>query len=120
MAHPVSSELRTKVVNVRRENWDVYIGRPHPMIPQDFWTNFGNPFRIGRDGDRREVVEKYRAWLFEKLRTDAELWERIHTQLAGKRLGCFCAPLPCHGDVLAEVADQGMTFLENFAMENRS
>ena len=30
---------------------------------------------------------------------------RVRDELSGKRLGCFCAPLPCHGDVLAEIAN---------------
>jgi Domain of unknown function (DUF4326) len=25
--------------------------------------------------------------------------------LRGKRLGCWCKPLPCHADILAEFAD---------------
>ncbi|PIW12451.1 MAG: hypothetical protein COW35_01440, partial [Candidatus Infernicultor aquiphilus] len=35
-------------------NYDVYIGRP---------SKWGNPFTIGKDGTRSEVIEKYRIWL---------------------------------------------------------
>ncbi len=36
-----------------------------------------------------------------------ELIEAARTELRGKRLGCWCAPLPCHGDVLSRVAEGG-------------
>src|SRR5437867_8640568 len=82
---------RTRVVHVKRAPYDVSVGRPSP---------FGNPFVIGRDGDRGAVIHKYRAWLL----AQAALVERVRRELAGKVLGCWCAPLPCHGDVLADVA----------------
>jgi len=82
------------VVHSGREKWDVYIGRP---------SRWGNPFRIGEDGTRQEVILQYRAWLWKEIRagsiTTADL-----ASLHGKRLGCYCAPLPCHGHVLAKAA----------------
>jgi hypothetical protein len=83
---------RTRVVHVKRAPYDVYVGRPSP---------FGNPFVIGRDGDRGTVIRKYRAWLL----AQPALVERARRELAGKVLGCWCAPSPCHGDVLADVAN---------------
>ncbi len=80
-----------KVVHCKREPYDVYIGRP---------SKWGNPFEIGRDGTRAEVIEKYRAWIRTQPRLLAALGE-----LKGKTLGCWCHPKPCHGDVLAELAD---------------
>jgi hypothetical protein len=44
----------TRVVHCRREKYDVYIGRP---------SKWGNPFVVGRDGNRLEVIKKYRLWL---------------------------------------------------------
>ena len=82
--------MKTTVVQ-RRQKHDVYIGRP---------SKWGNPFAIGRDGDRQQVIAKFRAWVVEQPDLMADLHE-----LRGKRLGCFCAPLACHGDVLAELAD---------------
>lgn len=81
----------TRVVNCRREPCDLFIGRP---------SQWGGPFHIGRDGNREQVVAKYREWL---IRQPALLRE-VQT-LRGKTLGCDCAPEPCHGDVLAELAD---------------
>ncbi len=75
----------------RMEAHDVFIGRP---------SKWGNPFVIGRDGTRQEVIAKYRAWIVDQPELMAALGE-----LRGKVLGCFCAPRPCHGDVLAELAN---------------
>lgn len=78
------------VVHVR-EPHDVYIGRP---------SKWGNPFRIGRDGTRQEVIEKYEVWItHRRLRYDLP-------ELRGKVVGCHCAPLPCHGDVLVRLANK--------------
>jgi hypothetical protein len=61
---------------------------------------WGNPFKVGRDGTREEVIEKFRHWIQEQ----PFLMSQLHI-LKGKRLGCYCAPLPCHGDVLVELAE---------------
>ncbi len=84
-------EKPTTVVNKRRSDYDVYIGRGSP---------WGNPFILGRDGSRAEVVAKYEKYLLGEPALMARLGE-----LKGKRLGCFCAPLACHGDVLARHAE---------------
>lgn len=82
----------TKVVNCKKSAYDVYIGRP---------SKWGNPFVIGRDGTRKEVIAKYRAWLLNQ----PALLTSIH-ELEGKTLGCFCAPKECHGDILIELANK--------------
>ena len=80
----------TGVVHCRREPFDIYIGRP---------SRWGNPFKVGRDGTREEVIAKYRTYVLSRPDLVAVLPE-----LQGKVLGCWCAPEPCHGDVLAELA----------------
>lgn len=82
----------TTVVNVKVEKCDVFIGRP---------SRWGNPFKIGRDGTREEVIEKYERYI----QTRPDLLAALPT-LKGKRLGCYCAPLACHGHVLARLADE--------------
>ena len=79
------------VVHCKRAAHDVYIGRP---------SKWGNPFVIGRDGTRDHVIARYEAWLLEQPELVAALPE-----LAGKTLGCWCAPRACHGDVLARLAN---------------
>lgn len=70
----------------------VYIGRG---------SDWGNPFEIGKDGDRAEVIEKYRNWL----RGQNDLLSRIVPELQGKDLVCYCAPKACHGDILLAIAN---------------
>jgi hypothetical protein len=84
--------VNTKVVHCKRDRYDVYIGRP---------SKWGNLFAIGKDGSREEVVQKYREWVV-KL---PELMASLH-EIRGKTIACWCTPLPCHGDVLAELADK--------------
>lgn len=87
-------EMKTVVVNKKYEDFDVYIGRG---------SRFGNPFCIGRDGDRDLVIKKYRGWFTKKLE-DPQFKEAV-LALKGKRLGCYCKPLPCHGDIIAKYLD---------------
>lgn len=81
------------VVHYKKKPFDVYIGRPSP---------WGNPFRIGFDGGRKEVIAKFREWFLGQ----PELVARAKAELRGKVLGCWCYPFSCHGDVLAEIANQ--------------
>lgn len=85
-----SALLGARVVHCKRAPYDVYIGRP---------SKWGNPFVIGKDGDRARVIQKYREWLIQQPNLMAALPE-----LKGKTLGCWCSPQACHGDVLAEMA----------------
>jgi hypothetical protein len=59
-----------------------------------------NPFKIGRDGSREEVIAKYLARLLRQPDLMAALRE-----LRGKDLVCWCAPDACHGDVLLVLAN---------------
>lgn len=61
----------------------------------------GNPFRIGPDGTREEVIHKFR-----KYGEVSGFREYAKQHLKGRKLGCYCKPLDCHTDVLAEWADQ--------------
>lgn len=82
---------KTTVVNINNSEHEVYIGRP---------SKYGNPFKIGKDGTRLEVITKFKAWLLsnEKLMNDI-------MELDGKVLGCHCKPKRCHGDVLVDVIE---------------
>jgi len=80
-----------KVVHCKKEPYDVYIGRR---------SKWGNPFEIGKDGTREQVIDKYREYILNK----PELLADLH-ELDGKILGCWCKPSPCHGDVLVELVE---------------
>jgi len=74
----------------------IYVGRPSVL---------GNPFAIGKDGDRAEVIGKYRVWLWEQVKARSEVFEelvRIKRKAETKDvyLVCWCKPLACHGDVV--------------------
>lgn len=95
--------MKTTVVHVNDVlGYDSYIGRANPRRGLKA-SPFANPFKIGVDGDRAEVIAKYRLWLIDR----PALIHRAVRELRGKRLGCWCAPEACHGDVLAEIADSG-------------
>ena len=79
----------TCVVNARYEDYDVLIARP---------SKSGNPFQIGRDGDRERVIRMYEV----HIRRRPDLLAAL-PELAGKRLGCYCKPEACHGDVLVKL-----------------
>lgn len=66
----------------------IYVGRGSP---------WGNPFKIGESGSRDEVIARFEAEILPLLDL---------APLRGKDLVCFCAPLPCHGDVLLREANK--------------
>jgi hypothetical protein len=67
-------------------------------------SEWGNPFIIGRDGTREQVVARYADWIAQRAAGDDALRDRL-AALAGKRLFCWCAPLLCHGHILATNAE---------------
>lgn len=82
------------VVNKKRHKpttLDVYIGRP---------SKWGNPFVIGKDGSRSDVIRKYSEYIM----SQPKLIAAIH-ELRGKTLVCWCKPEACHGDVLDAIAN---------------
>ena len=82
----------TRVVHCKKEPFDVYIGRP---------SKWGNPYIIGVDGERDQVLLLYEAYV----RSTPELMDSLH-ELEGKVLGCWCHPKPCHGDVLIRLMEE--------------
>ena len=66
-------------------------------------TKWGNSFRIGCGGAREEVIARYRADLWRRIRADEIALEEL-AELDGCWLACWCEPLPCHGQVLARAA----------------
>jgi hypothetical protein len=72
----------------------VYIGRGSP---------WGNPFVIGKDGDRDKVCDLYESWLLSRPGIVVD----VKKHLLGKDLVCFCKPHRCHGDFLLRIANEG-------------
>ena len=88
---------------VNRRNYKgpgIYIGRPSPL---------GNPFIIGRDGGREEVIRKYRDFLNtaihdERIKAELEKLEELNKK-GDVILICWCAPSKCHGDLIKEILE---------------
>ena len=97
MCYTISMKMKKcpmpRVLNKRADKIPegaVYIGRP---------SKWGNPFKIGVDGNRETVIELYRRYI--------QTTNLDFSELKGKDLVCWCSPLPCHGDVLLELANGG-------------
>jgi len=84
------------VVHFKKDKHDVYIGRGGP---------FGNPYQIGKDGTRAEVIARFEVYARERIDLDPE-WKLKVKALKGKILGCWCSPNACHGDVLVKLAEE--------------
>lgn len=90
----------TVVVNLYKSAYDVYIGR----AGKGQSGYFGNPFRLQAGESRGSTIEKYKKYFLNRIETDPEFKRRI-LALKGKKLGCFCKPSACHGDVITEWLD---------------
>lgn len=97
-----------KVLNRRTDEIPhdaIYVGRP---------SKWGNPFRLNdpllyglpKEKKRSLLINEYRKWLMGDPSLVKELGEPPNTsELKGKDLVCWCSPLPCHADVLLELAN---------------
>ncbi len=83
--------MAIKVVHCEKHDYDIYIGRG---------SKWGNPFIIGKDGNRTEVINKYKDYIL----NNKKLLSCI-SELKNKTLGCYCKPKPCHGDVLIQIIE---------------
>ena len=97
LTHQSPAEHRApRVLNLRTDpipREAVYVGRGRG-------SKWGNPFLIGRDGTREEVIAKYARWILRQ----PHLMAALH-DLTGKDLVCFCAPQACHAHVLLVLAN---------------
>lgn len=94
---------KTTLINIHHDRWrkHIYIGRG---------SAFGNPYVIGKDEDREEVIEKYKKWFYKRINNERFLKQVL--ELKGEVLGCYCHPLPCHGDIIIE-------FLNNYTGDEK-
>jgi hypothetical protein len=77
----------------------VYIGRPNARYGLRA-SKWANPFRPRSPNDHAAAVAMYERWLRRQ-----PLMDHLH-ELRGLDLVCWCAPLPCHGDVLLRLANE--------------
>lgn len=105
MPYVLNKRQYAEIKEAKREGLEIaYIGRPSP---------FGNPFTClpvantqaeFQCSDRAESIASYEAWITHP--DQAELLAKARRQLRGKALVCWCAPLPCHGDVLLRLVNE--------------
>jgi hypothetical protein len=70
------------------------------LMRVDRFTDWGNPFELGKDGDRDEVCDSYEVFFGLK----KSLQNKVQ-DLKGKALGCWCAPERCHAHYLQQIAN---------------
>ena len=100
-------ENKCTVVHFKKDEFDVYIGRG---------SKWGNPFTHISDrttlakyivGTRKESILAYKEWI---TNGDGQYLLDDLSELKGKKLGCWCHPKPCHGDVLKELVNKSSGF----------
>lgn len=75
----------------------VYVGRP---------SRWGNPYVIGKDGTREEVIEKYRRYALGRfIDHNDNFADDLRDELRNRDLVCWCSPKSCHADVLLKLAN---------------
>ena len=97
--------MKTTVVHCHKDPYDIYIGRR-----RDTDQHYGNPFKIDGKATREDSIFSFRMWLtgqdFIKVEPQRRKWILNNMyKLKGKRLGCWCKPEACHGDVYAEMLE---------------
>ena len=102
--------IRPKYQNLKQWTEDinnVYIGRrgivfiDNERFPKKD-SPFCNPFKIGKNSLRDEVIKKYKEYILIKIEKEPELKNEL-ILMKGKKLGCWCHPESCHGDILLEL-----------------
>jgi hypothetical protein len=96
----------TRLVNIKYEKCDFYIGRGCHWHCPSVWRN---PFHIGRDGNREVVIKKYEKYIRNALANSHKLRMNL-LEMDGKVLGCHCKQpdreVACHGDILIKLIEE--------------
>ncbi len=94
------SNYKKFVVHCKKEKYDIYIGRP---------SKWSNPFShmdgtqaLYKVESREEAIQCFRNYIY----ATPILLKEAKEELKGKTLGCWCSPKDCHGEVLAEIANE--------------
>lgn len=90
----------TTVVNKHKDSYDVYIGRGSKWGNPFTHLPVGNTLAQHQVATREQAIEAYRLWI--TIGEGKYLLNHLE-ELRGKRLGCYCKPLSCHGDILVEL-----------------
>lgn len=92
--------LAIRIINLRDADAVATAQADGTLVRVDRRTRWGNPFRLGRDGTRAEVTRRYADYLL----TRPDLLPDL-PNLRGRTLASWCAPAPCHAEVLRDFAE---------------
>ena len=118
---PFCVTMETTVVNLNHEEYDIYIGR------RGKGKNgyYGNPIEFGErclvcgevhqdtEQGRLDLLDCYKRWFWNRVNKEPVFRQKVR-DLRGYRLGCFCKPKPCHGDVIKAWLDAGLPLRDDF------
>jgi hypothetical protein len=91
MSHPIRIQRR------RTKGWK----KPENTVDVTRNSGWGNPYIIGKDGDRDKVIELYERFVA------LPLANHVKKELRGKNLMCWCSlDQKCHADVLLRIANE--------------
>lgn len=91
-----------EVVHFKKEPNCEYIGRPSPL---------GNPYPLKKGEIKGSTLPRYKEWLLTKIKKKdkevcAEMNRLFLIAINGDlKIGCWCSPHPCHGDVIKEILE---------------
>lgn len=106
--------IRPKYSNLHQwildKETNVYIGRARVIfidgvrypLEDSIWAN---PYKITETQSREQVLKLYYEYIEEKLKSNPKLVKEL-MKLDGKKLGCWCKPECCHGDILVELINK--------------
>lgn len=98
--------MTLEVINGKTSGWlgenTIYIGRSCYGMQGSI---LANPYKIGRDGDRTQVMAKYRRWLWKQVTERGPVYHELlrmarRSRTEHLKLACWCKPEPCHGDII--------------------
>ena len=92
-----------KVLNMREQHDPRIHNLPESIVYVGRGSKWGNPYLITATQSRTEVIEAYRHWSWSQAEVSSLAGEDCLSELRNKDLICYCAPLPCHADILLEM-----------------
>jgi len=96
--------MSVNVINLHDKRWKNPGGI---TVRIDRKTIFGNPFVIGQDGTRDDVVRKYRQHMYDEYAENPEYQRKMNSlavlvKCRTVHLACWCVPEACHGDEIVK------------------
>ena len=78
---------------------------PNDLVSMVHPSPWKNPFKLGRDGNREEILDQFESYFLARVEEDAEFREKTLKELKDKVLVCDCDSEECHALIIAEWVD---------------